>query len=770
MERVSYQAKIFSVIIFIVTLGFFAWKILPFSITDANRQALMIFGIIALLFEIRTIILPYFGSAGVNLTFYFAALLLFGSPTALVLAAFIILIRILFISRDNLWARMVDFSAEILALTLACITYEMLNGASALFTHQNIGAAVTAGIVFLFFEFIISATGIGLISQSVQRAWYKVKSKSILVYATEIPLAMLIAAAYQKLPLLALLAVLPLLGLRQTLKFISHELEVARSEELELTVTSLRKKIKEIETKNEEISLDLQRKVDELSTLSELGQELGASISLDSTLEITISMIKRILAYQSCVIFLKDKSELRAIKYVTPHRETLELSPLLHMEEPVVNLVLTSGKPLLVSDMHTTEEQRIFRDEKCVLCIPLIVQNEIIGVLYVGTTKPNSYTEDHKHILTILANAAGIAVKSSQLYESKEEALMMQLKLNEELDKKVEQLSVFFELGQALGSSLNIDNTLNIIVETMEKLVKYQSCIIFMIHESPAGAEFLPKRYVSPYSEYFKNLTFSFTEGILGWVATNRKPLLLEDTRESVLQTLMEYEHSVVAVPLVAENEIIGALYVGEAEPAAFDTDSLALVSTVAYQAAMAIKNAELYDRMKTLAITDGVTGLYTHRYFQERLAEEIKRAERYAQALSLLMIDTDFFKKYNDALGHPQGDILLREIASLLKSYTRESDLVCRYGGDEFVLVLMDTNKENALKKAEAIREAFQIRFNKLPVKITASIGVSTFPDDAALKSDLISAADSALYRSKAGGRNRVSSAIPLEGTTAAE
>jgi diguanylate cyclase (GGDEF)-like protein len=239
---------------------------------------------------------------------------------------------------------------------------------------------------------------------------------------------------------------------------------------------------------------------------------------------------------------------------------------------------------------------------------------------------------------------------------------------------------------------------------------------------------------------------------------------MMEDTRDTRLPAVLEYERSALILPLMAENEVFGIFYIGAVAPGTYHTEDLALASTVAYQAAMAIKNAELYQKMATLAITDGLTGLYTHRYFQERLVEEIRWAERYSKHLSLLMLDTDHFKEYNDALGHPEGDKLLVDIATLLRSYTRESDLICRYGGDEFSLVLRETGKEEAVKIAERIRHAFSLRFNRDNIKITASIGVATFPEDGKIKSDLIAQADAALYRSKADGRNRVTAASPVK------
>ncbi|MCA9794107.1 MAG: sensor domain-containing diguanylate cyclase, partial [Candidatus Eremiobacteraeota bacterium] len=211
-------------------------------------------------------------------------------------------------------------------------------------------------------------------------------------------------------------------------------------------------------------------------------------------------------------------------------------------------------------------------------------------------------------------------------------------------------------------------------------------------------------------------------------------------------------------------DEVLGCLYVGASRENAFTEEHRNLIETVSYQTAMALKNARLYEQTQQMALTDGLTGLYTHRLFQEKLSDEIEWSERHNRPFCLVMVDTDNFKTYNDTLGHPQGDSLLKEIAVLLKDKVRSTDIVCRYGGDEFALLLRETLKDDALKMCERIREAFQLRFGGNKVVVTASIGMACFPTDAVTKKDLAKAADDALYVSKRGGRNRVTASPPLE------
>ena len=162
-------------------------------------------------------------------------------------------------------------------------------------------------------------------------------------------------------------------------------------------------------------------------------------------------------------------------------------------------------------------------------------------------------------------------------------------------------------------------------------------------------------------------------------------------------------------------------------------------------------------ERLRNQAITDGLTGLYTHRYFKEQLNLQVQRCQEEKGTLSLIMFDADHFKEYNDTLGHPAGDMLLRRLSSLIKESVRSDDIVCRQGGDEFTAILIDCPKEQAIPIAKAIRSKVEEAFKREKVAITTSIGLANFPQDARDAQALVKSADTALYKSKNGGRNQV-------------
>ena len=248
------------------------------------------------------------------------------------------------------------------------------------------------------------------------------------------------------------------------------------------------------------------------------------------------------------------------------------------------------------------------------------------------------------------------------------------------------------------------------------------------------------------------------------WVLKHRMPLLVEDTqndfRFSIKEKLDEGPASIISVPLTSEQKIVGVLRIGSAVRRKFTQSDLRLLNIIADLSSVSLQNATLYKKVQDLAIHDGLTGLYVHNYFIERLNQEVKRSLRSDKSFSVLMLDLDRFKTYNDTYGHNAGDLALKHVSSILESFARPGDILCRYGGEEFALLLLDSEKDAALELAENIREKVSrtpLVLRQKKTEITVSIGIASCPSEEKTHEELLALADSRLYKAKEKGRNRV-------------
>ena len=273
------------------------------------------------------------------------------------------------------------------------------------------------------------------------------------------------------------------------------------------------------------------------------------------------------------------------------------------------------------------------------------------------------------------------------------------------LENKAQEIFTLYELTKDITKSLNEEEAFAIFRDKLGKHVKFDHCEIY-----------------SPNAEELKSL---------------------ERSRQNVV------------FPLQWKEEIFGYLVVKKVLE-----DDKDLVKILSQQFALALRRVKLYQKIEHSAITDSLSQLYTHRYALERFEEELKRSELRKIKQSLLMIDVDFFKQINDTYGHRVGDQVLRSVAAIIKENIREIDIAGRYGGEEFMIVLPDTDRAGAKLAAERIRQAAEnasIKAYDAQVRVTVSIGVATFPEDGDLASVLVDRADWSLYRAKKTGRNRV-------------
>jgi len=296
-------------------------------------------------------------------------------------------------------------------------------------------------------------------------------------------------------------------------------------------------------------------------------------------------------------------------------------------------------------------------------------------------------------------------------------------KLNSELkklDETVSEIVSLYEITKAMSGTLLFSEILQLFSEFLKKNFIFISCELILADRADAGTGKVYK-IEAPQGGAYPEKTIAAKQ----------------------------------EVPLTSQNEIIGVLNIAGLEDGALEKFLI-----VSRQFSLEIEKVRLYETVQQLAITDGLTGVFVRRYFLDMLKEELERSLKHNFRLSFLMVDLDHFKECNDKLGHLVGDVILKDAARMMKKNIREIDIIGRYGGEEFALLLPETDKGSAAVAAERLRWAIANRSFKAydeVVNMTISVGLSTFPDNAKTVEELIDTADKALYEAKAQGRNRV-------------
>lgn len=335
-----------------------------------------------------------------------------------------------------------------------------------------------------------------------------------------------------------------------------------------------------------------------------------------------------------------------------------------------------------------------------------------------------------------------------------------------QLVEQVQGLKGILNVAQVVVSSLDLDEVLQNILHSAMAVMDMPAGTIALYDGETSQLEM---RAHAGLSEQFVALDrWKVHPGGLTYEILDRGELfIIKDTETADFfnnpLAIKEGIRSLIAVPLKIHKRTIGVLYLDDFKPREFFADKLELLSVLTSFAAMSIDHARLYEKTTQLACTDGLTGLYNHRQFKKIFADEVARAQRYNKNLSIILFDVDDFKKFNDTYGHPNGDIVLQEMATMLIELLRDCDTIYRYGGEEFVAVLPETPLPEAIKVAERIRifvETESPRFLTGITKshgITVSVGVATHPDDGSDASSLLKSVDDLMYKAKNQGKNKV-------------
>jgi diguanylate cyclase (GGDEF)-like protein len=417
-------------------------------------------------------------------------------------------------------------------------------------------------------------------------------------------------------------------------------------------------------------------------------------------------------------------------------------------------------------------ETMAFWGERAAIWAPIVYGDQVLGMLELTEKeRDRTFTPDEERLVGQMAGLAAVALHNARLSRAAEE--------------RNRQLSALIGASRAMTSTLDLDELLEVVCRQAALALDTGSSYIYEYDAETDAMVWLAEHQRDPSHTFEEPLGAVYPIQDLPQdlaVVRTRQPVevRLDDPElDDVMRAqLLEWEEmSSLMVPLVVGGEVVGSLEVSEAVyPRHFTEQEVALCVALGEQAAVAIHNAQLYrqlqeqkETIERQATVDGLTGLFNHRCFWERLRDEVARARRYGQPLSLLMLDLDDFKRVNDRFGHPVGDELLRAVGQALQTQVRQGvDCAARYGGEEFAVILPATESEledgalgGAVTTAERIRAA--VAGLRAPVAdpawqgITVSIGVATLLLHADSAEDLVTRADQALYWAKARGKDAV-------------
>jgi len=327
-----------------------------------------------------------------------------------------------------------------------------------------------------------------------------------------------------------------------------------------------------------------------------------------------------------------------------------------------------------------------------------------------------------------------------------------------------QELTIFHDVAKALTSSLNLDSILQTIMEKMAEYFRPDTWSLLMVDEEKDELYFAIA--VGAASDVLTKVRLKVGEGLAGWVARHGQPLIVPDVKadprfSSRLDELTQLKtQSVICVPLRSKHRVLGVIQLVNANVGLSENEMFFLQALSDY-AAIAIENARSVEKIQELTITDDCTGLFNARHLYKTLETEVYRSARFGYQFSVIFIDLDHFKQVNDTHGHLVGSRLLAEIGYLIKAQLRLIDFAFRYGGDEFVVLLPQTSKDQAVVVARRLQESLRTGTfcteQGLNLPVRASMGLATFPHDAQTPHDIIRQADEMMYVVKNTTRDNI-------------
>jgi len=492
------------------------------------------------------------------------------------------------------------------------------------------------------------------------------------------------------------------------------------------------------------------RRAEELNVLNEIGRTLSSTLDRSALFEKILAEMRRLFDVANFYIAFYDnaRDEIRfELEVADGERKPKRSRP---AGNHLTEYLIRTRQPLLIREDFAEQTRQLgvqpVRQTGCYCGVPLVAYDRAVGVMAAYSPQERVLDEGHLELLRLLASEASIAIENARLFGEER--------------KKSRHLTLLNNVSRHGIATLNPEEILAKIAGEMQEFLTYDYIGIGVMQgaskEVVIQAEVGKRR--GEHSALGRRIRLE--QGLVGQVACTGQVIALRQVTEAGPEPLFSNSISAIGLPIIYADQLLGVLVLEASEPCDFPEEETLLLRTLADVIAGALHNALTFQKAQEQAITDGLTGVKTHRFFMEALSAEWKRATRAGRPFSLVLMDLDRFKFVNDFYGHLEGDAVMQRIGQVLEQNCRRSDVVARYGGDEFVILMPETNVEQSRQLANKLRGCINSDPELQEKNITASFGIATFPQHGSTPQELIQVADASMYLSKHQGGNAVSTA----------
>jgi len=493
-----------------------------------------------------------------------------------------------------------------------------------------------------------------------------------------------------------------------------------------------------------------------LTTLNSLSSAISKSLELSEILAGALEVIMDASGsvYGEVLIVEPDTQELRLASSRGDVRSDTSEAVLPANTSDLARRVLRSNEPILVESLEREPRLRkLLRgrdDVGAIAGIPLKSKNRVLGVMILAIATKQLFPTFDFDLFTAIGLQVGMAAENAVLFQR--------------TARQAKQIQVLNNIARIIGSSLQIEEVFDAFADEMKKLISFDRLSVAFLDGSGSYLRIFSSGSRTDSGWGMESLVPVVGTGP-GWVVLNETHFIQPDTegQKRFIEDQFLFEDGVrsyILLPLHSRGQVAGTFGVGSCQTMAFSEKDLPLLTQLSKQISVAIENVKLYQQTKETSILDDVSSLFNFRYFHQALERELKLVTRHKTRLSLLFIDLDKFKQINDTHGHLRGSKVLREVGFLLRAAIRETDIAARYGGDEFVVILPDTDHDQGLRLGERMRQLIlhstYLKEEGIHARLGASIGLATFPTEAPTKDALIQLADERMYLDKNTNRGQ--------------